>query len=329
MQRWIARALVPVLGVAGWGGVLAQAPTPEQQFDQVIAEKHAAYQRVVADYDRRIAAAPEDRALQVARCRFMSMASDEEDDIASAVDDAAACEETLASRWHGAPEVELFLLQNVYGDEAVRKGEALLKSAGRWPMALRRDLLVAVSDDTSQRDQDQRAGELALEATRLGDTRVVSRAVAHLQRTGKSDEAIALLRTAAAPEWDVEKSRRIDAAVALPDKQAAARELHRWTATGYTPDPAQVVRVSLRAGDLPAARRASAALPEGKYGLGDEPLRFDTALALRDYDKAALTIDALAFSQLGETFRRFAALLKASPATVFQPHMLLAATLFA
>ncbi|BCT90991.1 hypothetical protein LYSHEL_00150 [Lysobacter helvus] len=329
MQAWVARALVALVGVAGWSGACAQAPTPEQQFAQVRAEKSAAYQRVVADYDARIAAAPEDRALQIARCQFMAVASrDEEDYMESAYDDEVACETALAKRWPGAPEVDLFVLQHLYGDESVKKGEALLKTAQDWPDALRRELLVAVSDANSNNDLDHRAGELALQATHMGDARVVSRAVSYLQGKGKSGEAVALLRTAAVPESDFEKGRRIDAALALPDKQAAARELRRWKATGYAPDPEQLVRVSLRAGDVATARMASRGIPAGRYGQGAEPLRFDVALAARDYTRAASLIEPAKTDQLRETFRRFVALLKASPASIFQPRMLIVATMF-
>ncbi|WP_155944644.1 hypothetical protein [Pseudoxanthomonas sp. Root630] len=122
-------------------------PDHDQALEAVTNAKETAYREMLARFD---ASESSGAASLVARCRFIGNYTEEDygDWIASASDDHEACLERLRQRWADTPEAQLFLYQQMWGEDAVAEGAALIDRATAWPTppagrALRQAVLVA------------------------------------------------------------------------------------------------------------------------------------------------------------------------------------------
>lgn len=326
--QWLRSSCAAILVVLAWTGCAFAADpasdlTPASGLERVQAGKADAYHEVLAEFDAAIHASPDDPTLAVSRCQFIGQFTDEDYEwIESAAADFKACREGVEARWPTDPNVQLFALDQLWGEEATTRGETLLRGADAWPAALRRRLLTRLSEDYDNRDgTSARGGELAVMAAQLGETSRVAAAVAYLAAKGESTPAQALLRQAPAATTAWQASRRVTAALALSDHAAALAELRRYQQADFEVDAVAAAKAHMRAGDAVAARR----LLEGKTPATQaiKQARFDAALAAGDAAAAAQAIDITDSRQFPLVAQHFALVVTQSPATLLSGRMML------
>jgi len=308
-----------VLACAGVAMAAEPRLTPEAGAEQVRAHKLAQYRDVLGAFDRAVEAVPGDAGVALDRCRFIGQFTDDEsgDWIDSAPDAFDRCQADLEARWGRVPDVQLFVLGNLWGEEAMERGESLLKQAGTWAPAQRRQLFEQLSLAYSGED-DARAGDFALEAVRLGSVERVAAAVNRLVDRKDYDAAARVLASAPPADDAWQAAQRVRAALALPDRKAALRELARYR--GEDTVRAEVVaRAHLRAGDAASARRTLDGA-EGEYETLQQ-VRFDTAVALRDVRAAVATVRFTDTGNMRTNLQRFATLAHAMPSSLLNPSM--------
>ncbi|WP_157981412.1 CPBP family intramembrane glutamic endopeptidase [Cognatilysobacter tabacisoli] len=293
------------------------APDPQESVELVKARKADAYREVLQRFDAALQAAPKDAALAVKRCEYIAAFTDEEygEWVEGAPAELEACQQHLTTAHPRSPEARLYLQQQLWGEEAVEAGEALLKQADAWAPALRAKLLAHLSEMHGYEDNDARAGELAVQSVGLGDrTRLATAVEYHASQQEYAAGARLLAQAPPADErWIAEG--RIKAALALPDGRVALGELRRYASAKFEINDDLAGRVHLHAGDLASAAR----LLKASTGKGAEvkQARFDVALATGNYAAAADLVDLTDGDNLPENAQRFAQVLTAAP------HMLL------
>lgn len=323
LRRWLALAVLSA-GVVFAGEPVTAVPAADTGLKQVQERKTAAYREVLAAFDAAMLASPDDPAVAVARCEFVAQFTDDEygEWVESAPADLERCSEALQARWPKAPVARMFALDQLWGEEAAELGEKLLADANDWPAPLRRRLLAKTSVALED-DDPERAGELAVMASRLGEGTRVPLAIEHLVAKREFAGAAALLHKtpSATEEWAA--NQRVSAALTLPDRQAALVELNRYNAADFDVDAAIAAKAYLRAGEIPAARK----ILQGETGsrLALTEAKFDTALAAGDMRAAAGLIDITEADDFATNIQRFAVVAMEAPGMLLSGPMLLAA----
>jgi len=315
------RLLAMALALWAHAAVAAQpAAMSEEGAKRVEASKLAEYRKVLAAYDGALQASPRDASLAVDRCRFIAKYTDDEygDYVDSAPDEFRACQEALETQWKDAPPAQMFGLEQLWGEAAIERGEELLKGADRWPPEVRRALLAKVSEAQEDEDPD-RAGELAVQAVRLGEASRVPRAVRYLASRRQYAEAGRLLAGAPAATDAWTARQRVEAALELPDRQASLRELKRYHGGEWKIATAAAARAHLRAGDVRTARKLLAADKESGEPL--RQLRFDAAITAGDTAAAVATVGFSDFDNFAQNLQRFLKLAARTPASLLQGAM--------
>lgn len=301
-------------------------PTTEASVARVSAGQAKAYEQVLTEFDVALAAAPDDAALAVGRCRFIAWFADEDYEwVERASADLETCAEQLEARWPDDPHVRLFDLDQRWGQDAIEFGEPWLDDAKTWPTDLRRQLLTKLSQSYGTQDKTGRGGELAVQAARLGEPARVAAAVEWLVAAGESDRAHALLRDASPATDAWMAAQRVRAALELPDRSAALAELRRYAAADFEVAAAVVAKACLRAGDIACARES---LEDAGEGSGSEELkqvRFDVAIAGSDMQAAANAVDFAGSEGFAPAIQRFAVVLGHAPGMLFTGTMPFAA----
>lgn len=326
--------LVAVVLLFSARAAVATAPAPVSALDaeaaalRVMERKVSAYREVLATFDEAMRQAPGDAAIAVERCRFIGRYTDEDygDWVESAPEEFADCRATLAKRWPEAPEAQLFALQQLWGEDAVAMGEKLLEQADDWPRPLRQVLLARVSQVQEANENSARAGELAVQAVRLGDASRAAQAVRHLASRRDFTEAARLLAGAAPATQAWAARERVEAALELPDRQAALQELERYADAGWPIGTAVAARAQLRAGNVAAARKLLADEDGSDEAL--RQVRFDAAMATGDTTAAAAALDFSDTDNFASNMQRFMVLATQAPATLGQGPMLVGVVVF-
>lgn len=312
----LARAAEPVPELPGAQSAMAIAKVEEAT--------QLAYDEALAALDAAIQQAPGDIELAIARCRFLQFYGDSEGVrwIPGAEDTFAPCIKDLRERWPTAPQVALFEMESLFGDEAVTRGEALLKTADQWPEKSRRELLVqtSVGHEFSGSGNPERAGELALIAVQLGDTSRIGAAAQYLTNQKKLDEAADLLAKAAPSEDPMDVAARVKAALALPDPKAGLAQLRRQPKLMEFVDREAAARAYMRVGDYASAQRV---LKDVCIKCeATRSLKFEAAMGARDYAGAAKLVDLTDRPNFAGHLSRFTTLAMAAPLTLVNPSML-------
>lgn len=325
MRQWCMAALLLLSGggVAHAETVLpasGSAPVPDHDVavEAVTNAKEAAYREMLARFD---ASESSGAAALIARCRFIGNYTEEDygDWIASASEDYEACLERLRQRWASKPEAQLFLYQQMWGEDAVEEGAALIERSNAWPAALRADLYARQSKLLEGLHEKEKAQEMALRAARLGNPESVPLAVEGLLAKQDVAAATRLLRDSPAATDAWRADQRLAAALKFKDARVAQGELKRYDGKDLDLDAALVARTHLNAGDLAAAHRALE-----KAGEGDDEVRarFDLALAQADIPAAVAQIDVTDTGEIATHLERFAVLANQHPASIFRLPML-------
>ncbi|MGH8062954.1 MAG: lysostaphin resistance A-like protein, partial [Pseudoxanthomonas sp.] len=206
-----------------------------------------------------------------------------------------------------------------WADDAITKGEELIKHSASWPVALRAELLAKQAGNYSQAKDQAQAKKLSLQAARLGDSGSVPKAVEELLRQRDQAGAARLLRDTAAAKTSWAANSRLEAALKIEDPAVALAELHRYDGKEFGLDGATVARVHLKSKDAASARKA---LAESGHGEDDTQVRFDTAVLGGDVKAASAQVHATDVENLGNNIQRFAVLLTDSPSAIFQWSMM-------
>jgi len=121
------------------------------------------YGVIVAEYDEYVAAHPDDVVARIEKCRFIRQFSDSEDfPIEAAADDAERCDEALrVATFDNDARVQLYLLDQMYGEALVTQAERLLPESYPWPQPLRARLYEKLADGHRTKNPDLAASELA------------------------------------------------------------------------------------------------------------------------------------------------------------------------
>jgi membrane protease YdiL (CAAX protease family) len=214
------------------GALASEAPEPlddftegshERLIDRVNTAQSASYSGVLAGYDHYLSQFPGDYLQHIERCRFIeNFAYSEENVIASASDDLTACRDSLnEGDSAGKVAVQLYGLENTWGEEGVARGEQLLSRSGAWTPEER----VRLFEMLSQRVEDEeRRASYAFRALELDPgSSVLMTAVNRWIQVGAKDKALRLLRDAPESTWaKVPRATAAQALIDLGDAKGAA-----------------------------------------------------------------------------------------------------------
>ncbi|MEM1443023.1 MAG: hypothetical protein AAGF67_11820, partial [Verrucomicrobiota bacterium] len=128
-MRSMLRALIlPALFTSS--AVMAEPLDRESVVDSLIEEVQAAHEskffEIVERFEKTLEEDPEDAAAATDRCRFLSYFYYSEDFYIEEADDLFEKSEDYLDRFEKSPEVELYHLEGLYGEEVLTKGEELL-----------------------------------------------------------------------------------------------------------------------------------------------------------------------------------------------------------
>ncbi|WP_157125727.1 CPBP family intramembrane glutamic endopeptidase [Pandoraea norimbergensis] len=316
-------SFTPLFAAPASGNAL---PDQDAMTRQVDAASLAKYREIVATLDASARARPADSALALARCQFIQNYAWSEDShwTEQAQADLKSCRQTLKDKFSNAPEVALYLLQGVYGKEAVEQGMALLPNARQWPPQDRARLHAALANAYEAVQDKRNAGIQAVDAAELSpETPVLLIAVRHLAMTGDKRQAKRLLMDAPAPKVPWMASGRINTAHDVLPGTTARDLLVRMQEAGLKIDPYTSARAYLQAGDVASAQRAlSESKPGGPETTQLRALRLSVGLAARDGRAAAAAIQSSLEHDTGNRWqlaRSYAVLLMIDPGAAMRP----------
>lgn len=316
--RGRARGCVVVCTLLITGLALADTRM-EQETRAVDAAFDSAYMQALANFDLDMGESAGDAALAVNRCEFIQQFTDSEGGryLERAEADLDECNGKLKSL-ESFPEVQVYDFENDWDDGATQRGEALLAKSAGWPLPLRKKLVADLASRYRYKPgNDDGRKKVIIQAAELGDDASMSEAVAALIEVGEAERAQALLDHAPPARSDWFASKRVRAALDLPDKQAARNELLRQQKANRQVAPAVAALAQLRAGDVQASK---AALGDA-HGTDEESLdaRFRVAMAMQDYPAAASCVRLQDWSDFAENTGRFLTLVAASPLSLMRP----------
>ena len=175
-----------------------------QLIEAVGAAESEAYRATLRGFDEHLAANPRDFVAAVERCRFIrDFAYRDSTTVESAYEDSEACTRDLTGGEGSAlPEVLLFLLEDKWGEEAIRESEALLSASATWPESRQAALHARLSDLYAGENADK-AGQHATIAAELDPTsaRQIT-AAEYLVRIGAVRKAVGLIGTLPDDQWN-------------------------------------------------------------------------------------------------------------------------------
>ena len=307
------------------GHASAQAPDERLLAPMALARhiegaSRETYRATLADYDRALAARPDDARLAVARCEFINDFTYDEGAVylEEADHDFSACTEALEALDSKDPGVLVYLFEQDWDDESIAQGEFLLAESSRWPTELRRRIASKLSWQFGS-EEAGKSGEMALLAAELGDADRVAAAIEYLAGTGDTARALALLERTppAGDRWAAD--RRIRAVLRLDDPKAALGDLKRHELHKLDVGPGPAALAHLRAGDRAAAAALLDEAGDDKPALEDA--RFRVAMVGGDWRTAAALVDLLDMERFSVQLDRFVSLAVAAPWTLVAPSM--------
>jgi membrane protease YdiL (CAAX protease family) len=216
------------------------------------------YGAIVAEYHEYIATHREDVVARIEKCRFINQFSDLEDfPIESAADDAHQCEEALRdSSFDNDGRVQLYLLDQMYGDDLVTQAEKLLPESFEWPQPLRARLYEKLADGHRTKNPDLAATDLAnaVQLDPLSSKRV--QVAQHLVKLGATQKALQLIRATPTAAWaHLSTYQAASLLIQLGAPEEAAQLLQAHPASGDSQNSTFLLAHALAtAGHISAAR---------------------------------------------------------------------------
>lgn len=238
------------------------APDSHEQFlERLRGAEDQAFRQLWGRYDLYLATHPWDVAAAVERCRFLALAScDEELDDCPYRDQHERCVSRLRARHPRSPAVLLYELEGQWGDEGIQAARALLDGeARRWDARRRAIVHARLAQLYGFQQDDAGVVEHALEAMELDPSQDLSllaaRALASRGETTKAVDVLLSRRNASSDYW-----ARIQKVGLLADLGAyteAALLLDRTEPPdGVEPDLLLLARVWAETGRIDQAREA-------------------------------------------------------------------------
>lgn len=304
--------------------------TPDDAARQVDAASQAKYRQMVASYAAAVRAHPDDATLALARCNFMQRFAWSED-LAWADDaglDFTHCQQDLRAKFAAVPAVALYLLEHVYGKEAIEQGTRILRNVDGWSLKDQARVHAALSRAYDVTKDKPNAGLQAVAAAQQDpDTPVMLNAVRYLADTGRKDDAKRLLMSAPVPKQQWTASGRINVAFDVLPSPVARDLLLRTQHAGIKVDPYTTARALLQTGDVVGAHRALADVAKGVVETPqNRALRLFVALNAGDVPAASAALQQSLEKETGSKWplaQSYAQLLRLNAAAALRPSFLL------
>ncbi len=171
--------------------------------DRVRTAEEGEYGRVLAEFDAYFARAPADAVAAVERCRFIEEFAYVEEARPERTKELEACQENLRSGAHApSPAARVYLWRSkLWDDEAIEKGEALLKEAATWSLEQRATLHEGMSLRYGERDAARSREHAAIALDLNPESASWLKAAEHYAHTGALDVAIAILEAVPKQQW--------------------------------------------------------------------------------------------------------------------------------
>jgi len=216
------------------------------------------YQAVLAGYEARRKAYPDDVFSQIERCRFIeSFAYSEDTIIESANEDLETCREALRSGPHANQvDVLLYGVESNWGEKSLPAAQALIPKSQHWSPGQRAALYELLAERTRWQDE-QLAASYAVRAVDLNPgSRVLLIAVNRWVQLGAKDRARRLLTDAPPSAWErVSRSEAAKVLITLGDPKGAATILRGAKPDGEDGEISLILaRVLAADGDIKGAR---------------------------------------------------------------------------
>jgi hypothetical protein len=229
----------------------------QQLVERVTRAQANQYGVIVAEYDEYVVAHPDDVVARIEKCRFIDQFSNSEDfPIEAAADDAKRCDEALqVASFDNDGRVQLYLLDQMYGEALVTRAEKLLPESYPWPQPLRARLYEKLADGHRTKDPDLAASELAnaVQLDPLSSRRV--QVAQHLVKLGATQKALQLIRAAPAAAWaHLPIYQAASLLIELGAPGEAAQLLQAHPAPGDSNSTFLLAHALASAGDISAAR---------------------------------------------------------------------------
>ena len=202
------------------------SPGSHERFTERVNSAQATdYQAVLAAYEARSKAHPDDVISQVERCRFIeSYAYSEDGIIESAGEDLEQCRLNLKSGPHAEViDVLLYGVESNWGEDTLPAAQSLIPKSQTWSKEQRATLFELLTDRTQWNDADL-AASYAVRAVDLNPaSRVLLTAVEHWVKVGAKDRARRLLVNAPPAVWEkVSRTQAAKVLIDIGDPKAAA-----------------------------------------------------------------------------------------------------------
>lgn len=205
------------------------AGSHERWLELVARARSVEYSSVISRVDAHLAVEPQDVVAAIEKCRFIvGWAEAEDAPIESASADSDKCREALdAAPYTDDPEVRLYLLDELWGDDGIAAGRKLLTPAESWPDLAQARLHEKLAALYEFQEDSQEAGKHAAKAVALnpGSTAVVI-AAERLMIVGAKERARTILLDAPPETWaKVRPVRAAEILIDLGEAAAAAKIL--------------------------------------------------------------------------------------------------------
>ena len=175
----------------------------KEMVKRVTAAKDGQYSVILSEYDAYLAVNAGDVVARLDKCLFIHFFSDSEEQSNDAeVSDAEQCDNFLrAPSFSNDGAVQLYLLDQLYGQASAVEAERLLPEAYPWPLPLRARLYEKLADGHRGSDPRLAALELA-DAVQLDPQSSRRTEVAkQLAKSGARDKALQLMRATPSTAW--------------------------------------------------------------------------------------------------------------------------------
>jgi membrane protease YdiL (CAAX protease family) len=288
------------------GSTVGPGPQSSLGHERAVAKVNRAYAEAkaeqLASYERHMATFPEDYEKAIERCRFIQATTPEDgvepEATASEGPDVQSCAADLSARFGSEPEVVLFQLSLLWGEEAKRYALAKLEDAGiAWTPRQRAQALSVLAQLEFNQGDLEAAVAIAQQAAKWDPTFDRSLfAASYYQSIGQAKQAVAALSPRI--DHDRDAARLIRKAGLLLELDAPALALRAIQAAlrldPETPIDPLLHGRALEANNLPDAARALYGKHRGAWNSSEILTRlFYLDLQGKDATRARASYDAL------------------------------------
>ncbi len=190
---------------------LSMEGSHEQFIKTVEDSQRVRFKNTVGIYDKYLAENPDDPVAATERCLFISYFVYSEDIYIQEAEELLEKAETYLNNFQQDPVVEIYRLDQLYGEKLIEKAEALLKRPKiKWSDAQLSDIHLKLASQYSQQPDLKKSGKHALQslAAKPGAPAQLL-AAEYYQSIEEENEGIAVLQTVYPDEQPYQKKQRM------------------------------------------------------------------------------------------------------------------------